>query len=44
MVLQRSKLFYCKVSSEYLQQDLQSPQSLGNIQKVGETELSEQKI
>ena len=46
------KLFYYKVSSEYLRQDSQSSYIFGNIvcysfiqiQNVGETELSEQKI
>ena len=52
MVLQCSKLFCLKVSSEYLQQDSQSSYSFGNtvyysfiqIQNVGETKLSEENI
>ena len=43
MVLQCSKLFYYKVSSEFLRQDSQSSYSFGKIQNVGETELSEEK-
>ena len=43
MVLQCSKLFYYKVSSEFLRQDLQSSYSFGKIQNVGETELSVEK-
>ena len=37
-------LFYYKVSIEYLPQDLQSSNSFGKIQKVKETELSQEKI
>ena len=44
MVLQCSKLFYYKVSSEFLRQDSQSSYSFGKIQNVGETEVSEDKI
>ena len=43
MVLQSSKLFYFKVSSEILRQDSQSSYSFGKIQNVGETGLSEEK-
>ena len=43
MVLQCSKLFYYKVSSEFLRQDSQSSYSFGKIQNVGETELSDEK-
>ena len=44
MVLQRSKLFYYKVSGEFLRQDLQSSNSFGMIQNLGSPELSEEKI
>ena len=44
MVLQRSKLIYYKVSSEFLRQDSQSSYSFGMIQNVGETELSEERV
>ena len=52
MVLQWSKLFYHKLSSEYLRLDSQTSYSFGNtvyynfiqIQKGGETELSEENI
>ena len=43
MVLQWSKIFYYKVSSEFLWQDSQSLYSFGKIQNVRETELSEEK-
>ena len=43
LVLQCSKLFCYKVSSEPLRQDSQSTCSLGIIQNVGETELCEEK-
>ena len=36
MVLQCSKLFYYKVSREFLRQNLQSSYSLGKIQNVGD--------
>ena len=42
MVLQCSKLFYYKVSSEFLRQDLKSSCSFGKIQNVGDLELSEE--
>ena len=42
MILQCSKLFYYKVSSEFLRQDLQKPYSFGKIQNVGETKPSEE--
>ena len=44
MVLQCSKLLYCKVSSEFQRQDSQSSYSFGKIQQVGETDISEEKI
>ena len=44
MVLQCSKIFYYKVSNEFLRQDSQSSCKFGKIQNIGETELSEQKI
>ena len=44
MVLQCSKLLYCKVSSEFQRQDSQSSCSFGKIQHVGETGISEEKI
>ena len=43
MVFQCSKLFYYKVSDEFLRQDSQSSYSFGKIQNVGETELFEEK-
>ena len=43
MVLQCSKLFYYKVSSEFLREVSQSSYIFGKIENVGETELSEQK-
>ena len=42
MVLQCSKLFYSKLSSEFLRQDSQSLCSFGKIQTVGDLELSEE--
>ena len=42
MVRQCSKLFYYKVSSDFLRQDSQSSWSFGKIKNVGETELSEE--
>ena len=42
MVLQCSKLFYSKVSSEFLRQDSQSSCSFGKIQNVGDLEFSEE--
>ena len=36
MVLQCSKLFYYKISREFLRQNLQSSYSLGKIQNVGD--------
>ena len=46
MVLQFSKLFYSKISSGLLRQDLQSSYSFGfgKIQNVGILELFEEKI
>ena len=44
MVLQCSKLFYYKVSSEFLRQDSQGSYCFGKIQNVGETKLSEKKV
>ena len=44
MVLQCSKLFFHKVSSEFLRQDSQNSYSFGKIQNVGKTELSEEKF
>ena len=44
MVLKGSKLFYYKVSSEFLRQGLQSSYNFGKIQNVGETELSGEKV
>ena len=44
MVLQCSKLFYYKVSGEFLRQDSQISYSFGKIQNVGETEHPEEKI
>ena len=38
------KLFYSKVSSGFLQQDLQSSYSFGKIQNVRGPELSEEKV
>ena len=43
MVHQCSELFYCKVSSEFLQQDSQSSYSFGKTQNVGVPELSQEK-
>ena len=43
MVLQCSKFFFYKISSEFLRLDLQSSYSFGKIQNVGETEFSEEK-
>ena len=43
-ILQCSNLFHSKVSSGFLQQDLQSSYSFGKIQNVGGPELSEEKI
>ena len=43
MVLQCSKLFYYKVSGEFLRQDSQSSYNFGKIQNVGETKLSQEK-
>ena len=43
MVLQYSKLFYYKVSSDFLRQYWQSSCSFGKKQNLGETELSEEK-
>ena len=44
IVLQCSKIFYYKDSSEFLRQDSQSSCSFRRIQKAEETELSEKKI
>ena len=38
-----SKLFYSKVSIEFLRQDLPSPCSFGEIQNVGDLEPFEEK-
>ena len=43
MVLQCSKLFYCKVSNEFLRQDSQSSRSFVKIQNVRVPELSQEK-
>ena len=43
-VLQCSKVFYFKVSSEFLGQDSQSTYSFGKIQNTGGPEFSEEKI
>ena len=44
MVLQCSKLFYYKVSRDFLRQDSQSSYSFGKIQNVRETALSKEKV
>ena len=43
-ILQCSRLFYYKVSSDFLRQDSESSYSFAKIQNVAETELSEEKI
>ena len=43
MVLQCSKLFYYKVSGDFLRQNSQSSYSFAKIQNVGETKSSEEK-
>ena len=42
--LRTKRVFYYKVSGEYLREDSQSVYSFCQIQNVGETELSEEKI
>ena len=43
-VLQYSKLFYSKISTGFLRQDLQSSCRFGKIQNLGDSELSEKKM